>query len=338
MPAAKPAAPLAALKRREAVTFASVPDGMVGKVLGDLAADSGGRLVFVARDGQRLAEVERTIRFFAPDGRDPRFPGLGLPALRPRLAAIRRSSRRAWRRCRACRAGDRRRRSCSPRSTPSSSACPTATSSRGDRCRLRRRHVSPDGRHRPLAGGQRLPAQRHRARARRICGARRHPRPLRGRARTSRSASTSSATRWRPIRSFDPETQRTHRRARKRIDLVPASEMLLTPESIARFRERYVVAVRRRRPRRPALPVGERGPALCRHGALAAALRRRARDAVRPCRRCAGRPRPPRRRGGRPSGSTRSPTTTRRGVQALDGKGMGGSRALQAAAARSAST
>ena len=66
MPVQKPAAPLAALKRREAVTFASVPDGMVGKVLGDLATESSGRLIFVARDGQRLAEVERTIRFFAP--------------------------------------------------------------------------------------------------------------------------------------------------------------------------------------------------------------------------------------------------------------------------------
>ncbi len=41
------------------------------------------------------------------------------------------------------------------------------------------------------------------------------------------------------IRSFDPETQRSTT-ARKRIDLVPANEMLLTPASIARFRERYV--------------------------------------------------------------------------------------------------
>ena len=41
------------------------------------------------------------------------------------------------------------------------------------------------------------------------------------------------------IRGFDPETQRSTT-PRKRIDLVPASEMLLTPESIARFRERYV--------------------------------------------------------------------------------------------------
>ena len=65
MPALKPGAP-PALKSRETVTFTSIPDGMVGKVLGELAAGNSERLVFVARDGQRLAEVERGIRFFAP--------------------------------------------------------------------------------------------------------------------------------------------------------------------------------------------------------------------------------------------------------------------------------
>ncbi|MCP4382196.1 MAG: transcription-repair coupling factor [Hyphomicrobiales bacterium] len=46
--------------------LASVPDGLVGKALTEIAAVARGRVVFVARDGQRLAEVERTIRFFAP--------------------------------------------------------------------------------------------------------------------------------------------------------------------------------------------------------------------------------------------------------------------------------
>ena len=41
------------------------------------------------------------------------------------------------------------------------------------------------------------------------------------------------------IRTFDTETQRTVA-ARKRIDLVPANEMQLSSESIARFRENYV--------------------------------------------------------------------------------------------------
>ena len=69
------------------VTLARVPDGYVGKVLGDLARTVKGRTVFVARDGQRLAEVERAIRFFAPEVELLDVPGLGLPALRPRLAA-----------------------------------------------------------------------------------------------------------------------------------------------------------------------------------------------------------------------------------------------------------
>ncbi len=41
------------------------------------------------------------------------------------------------------------------------------------------------------------------------------------------------------VRNFDAETQRTTNR-QTRIDLVPVSEMALTPESIARFRQRYV--------------------------------------------------------------------------------------------------
>ena len=56
----------AALAASAPVTLTSVPDGMVGKALAEVAAVADRRVVFVARDGQRLAEVERTIRFFAP--------------------------------------------------------------------------------------------------------------------------------------------------------------------------------------------------------------------------------------------------------------------------------
>ena len=63
-------------------TLASVPDGMAGKALADLVSATGtARLLFVARDGQRLAEIERALRFFAPGDRGDRVPGLGLPAL-----------------------------------------------------------------------------------------------------------------------------------------------------------------------------------------------------------------------------------------------------------------
>ncbi|HMN87456.1 MAG TPA: transcription-repair coupling factor, partial [Bauldia sp.] len=56
-------------------TLASVPDGLTGKVVADLAREAGRRIVFVGRDGQRLDEVRRTIRFFAPD-----LPLLDFPA------------------------------------------------------------------------------------------------------------------------------------------------------------------------------------------------------------------------------------------------------------------
>src|SRR3954470_11381110 len=47
--------------------LAAVPDGMTGKAIADLVAASGTQLLtFVARDGRRLAEVERAARFFAP--------------------------------------------------------------------------------------------------------------------------------------------------------------------------------------------------------------------------------------------------------------------------------
>src|SRR5262245_43035937 len=64
-----------ALGRRGSVMISSVPDGMVGKVVADMTRGAGTRVVFVARDGQRLAEVERTIRFF-----DPPLPMVNFPA------------------------------------------------------------------------------------------------------------------------------------------------------------------------------------------------------------------------------------------------------------------
>jgi transcription-repair coupling factor (superfamily II helicase) len=61
--------PLAETMRRPGETaLAAVPDGMTGKALADLATAAATKLLtFVARDGRRLAEVERAARFFAPD-------------------------------------------------------------------------------------------------------------------------------------------------------------------------------------------------------------------------------------------------------------------------------
>ena len=58
--------------RHSHVTLASVPDGLDGLAVGDLARSLGARdgkptLLFVARDGQRMAMLEQALGFFAPD-------------------------------------------------------------------------------------------------------------------------------------------------------------------------------------------------------------------------------------------------------------------------------
>ena len=61
--------------RPGAVTLTAVPDGLTGKLIADLvAASRAPRLLFVARDGQRLAEVQRALAFFAPDIEALEFP------------------------------------------------------------------------------------------------------------------------------------------------------------------------------------------------------------------------------------------------------------------------
>ena len=66
--------------------------------------------------------------------------------------------------------------------------------------------------------------------------------------------------------------------------LLPASEALLDEDSVKRFRSALPRDVRRDRDRRSALPGDQRGPPARGHGALAAAVRGAAGDAVRPSR------------------------------------------------------
>ena len=56
-----------------------------------------------------------------------------------------------------------------------------------------------------------------------------------------RCGSTSSATRSKSIRTFDPETQRSTDQLHA-LDLVPVAEFQLTTETIRRFRTGYVKA------------------------------------------------------------------------------------------------
>ncbi len=73
------------------------------------------------------------------------------------------------------------------------------------------------------------------------------------------------------IRTFDPETQRSHDQLRA-LDLVPVAEFQLTTETIRRVPHRLCEGLRRDPCRRPALPSRERRTPLSRHGALAAAV------------------------------------------------------------------
>jgi transcription-repair coupling factor (superfamily II helicase) len=77
VPMGTPSARLcAAVRSQTLLTIASVADGYAGKVVADVARAAEGRpLVVIARDGQRLAEIERALRFFAPD-----IDLLGFPA------------------------------------------------------------------------------------------------------------------------------------------------------------------------------------------------------------------------------------------------------------------
>ena len=131
-----------------------------------------------------------------------------------------------------------------------------------------------------MARNQRLRARLDRARYRRLCGARRHPRSFRARHRRSRSGSISSATRSNrsapsiPRRSARPDSS-------ARLDLVPMSEVQLTTETMRRFRQAYVTPFRRADARRHALRSGERRPPPSGPRTLAAALLRQARHSVR---------------------------------------------------------
>ena len=123
------------------------------------------------------------------------------------------------------------------------------------------------------------------------------------------------------IRSFDPETQRTTDQLRA-LDLVPMTEVQLTTETI-RASARLCRGLRRADARRPALRGGERGPPPSRHGALAAAVPRAAGHAVRLCAGRAGRARAAGRGRGARAARRRSRTITRRARRRSTERGAG---------------
>ena len=227
----------AALARRSALTLAAIPDGMAGRVLGDLAIATGGRVVFVGRDGQRLAEVERTIRFFAPMVEILDFPAwdcLPYDRASPNTAVV-------------------ARRMATLAALQTASPVPqivlttvNAVLQRvPDRAFVAAGSLSlASGALSPMDGIIRWLERNGFLRSATV----REPGEyaVRGGILDLYPPGDDDPVRLdffgdtlETIRSFDPETQRSTT-ARQRIDLVPANEMLLTPETIARFRERYV--------------------------------------------------------------------------------------------------
>ena len=213
--------------------------------LGEIArhAGEGGvrPILHVARDANRLATLEEALRFFAPDVRSVESspPGTACPTTASRPTA-------------------RPSRGASPRLPRSRHAHPTirkplivlttvnallqkvpprdfiaATS-----LKLQPGNVLTHAGADRASGDFRLYARRHRhrSRANMPCAA---ASSISIRPAAIRSASISSATRWNQIRAFDPDTQRTAARLES-VQLLPMSEMTLTPEVISAFRQRYV--------------------------------------------------------------------------------------------------
>ena len=218
------------------VTLASVPDGLVGKVLADMS-NAAPRITFIARDGQRLQEVARVARFFAPDVEILEFPAwdcLPYDRVSPhpvvvarRMATLAVLQRKTDKRQIVLTTVNAALQRVPTRDFIARGALSAAAGNQirmadlvdwlEDNGFLRSTTVREPGEYAVRGGILDLFAAGAEA-------------PV----RLDFFGETLES-----IRDFDPDSQRTTR-ARKRIDLVPANEMVLSPETIARFRASYV--------------------------------------------------------------------------------------------------
>jgi transcription-repair coupling factor (superfamily II helicase) len=226
-----------ALARPGSVTLAAVPDGMAGKVLADLVAGGLRRLVFVARDGQRSAEVERAVRFFAPDVEALDFPAwdcLPYDRVSPHPTIV---ARRMATLARLAQPGDRPQVVLTTVNAILQRVPEQALVARGSLSAAAGNVVRMDALIAWLEGSgfARNPTVREPGEY-----------AVRGGILDLYAAGSEAPVRLdffgdtlESIRTFDADTQRTVDRL-DRIDLVPVSEMSLSPEAVARFRARYV--------------------------------------------------------------------------------------------------
>ncbi len=227
-----------ALARPGDVTLASVPDGMTGKVIADAARAAATKLVtFVARDGRRLDEVERTIRFFAPEVGVLEFPAWDClpydrvsphaPVVARRMATLSRLTEAIEKPTVLLTTVNAALQRLPARALVGGT---TLSAAPGNRLAMDDlvRWLENDG-------FLRTPTVREAGEY-----------AVRGGILDLFAAGTEAPVRLdffgdtlESIRAFDPDTQRTTA-SRNRIELTPASEMTLSPDAIARFRTGYV--------------------------------------------------------------------------------------------------
>ena len=281
--------PAALLQPGTALTLAQVADGAEGLVLADLArADRGAarkrrrfRCAVICRDGQRMAALSRALAFFGPDILTMEFPAwdcLPYDRVSPNASVV---AQRMTALSRLARVKGRDKPSvllttvnAALQRVPAREFVATHALSVAPGNVIGMAGIVD------VAGAQRLHPRLDRARAGRLCGARRHSRSLSARHGSCRCGSISSATRWRPSRPSMRRRNAAKRPCAGSIWCRWRNSSSIT-ETIRRFRTGYVAAFGAATPDDLLVRSGERRPPLSRHGALAAAVPRQARDGVR---------------------------------------------------------
>ena len=229
---------------RRSTVLSGVPDGFDGRVVADLATlsakDGRSFLLVVARDGQRMADLEQAIAFFAPAQAVLSFPAwdcMPYDRVSPNPAVV---SRRMAALAQLA----------AYKAEPGRALVVLTTVNAIVQRVPRRADVARQSL--AIAPGSRLPMEKlvgwledngfMRTSTVREAG----EYAVRGGIVDLFAAGLGEPIRVDyfgdtidSIRSFDAETQRTVQQ-KKRIDLVPVSELVLSPEAIARFRAAYV--------------------------------------------------------------------------------------------------
>ena len=232
-----------------ALTFANVAEGAEGLVVSDLARAVAARpkppavsLAVVCRDGPRMQQLARALEFFAPDLPVMQFPAWDCQPydrvsphggiLAQRLTTLARLSRLK---------GSDKPLIVLTTVNAITQRVPARETVAAQALSVAPGHVVPMDSIIVVAGAQRLQPLLHRARARRICRARRHPRPVSGRARPAGAVRFLRRHAWnRSALSTRKPSARCSTCAA--LDLVPVSEFQLVTETIRRFRMGYVAA------------------------------------------------------------------------------------------------